>query len=118
VVVLAAHYVTGGFSQIGPLLSVPIFVLVLGAVVLIFGRGDRRALRQSLVRSGCGLGVGLILSAVATRLLGSILHGVSALDTITYVSVTALLLLIVLSASYSPARRASKTDPLRALRCE
>ena len=75
-------------------------------------------LGQGLVRAACGLVVGLALSAAVTRLLGGVLHGVSALDTITYVSVTALLLLIVLAASYSPARRASRTDPLLALRCD
>src|SRR5438552_14003479 len=37
VVVLAAHYITGGFSEVGPLLSVPVFVVVLGAVTLASG---------------------------------------------------------------------------------
>src|ERR1700732_3003111 len=50
VVVLAAHYVTGGFSEGGPLLSVPVFVVVLGAVTRVAGAveqagyGSRRAL--------------------------------------------------------------------------
>jgi uncharacterized membrane protein YoaK (UPF0700 family) len=47
-VVLAAHYVTGGFSQIGPLLSVPVFVAVLGIITALFSgkitRGTRRTL--------------------------------------------------------------------------
>src|SRR5271168_2282100 len=47
-VVLAAHYVTGGFSQIGPLLSVPVFIAVLGTVTALFAnrvtRGTRRVL--------------------------------------------------------------------------
>src|SRR6266850_1075604 len=48
--VLVAHYITGGFSQVGPLLSVPVFIAVLGGVTLAFGRvekagdGSRRAL--------------------------------------------------------------------------
>jgi uncharacterized membrane protein YoaK (UPF0700 family) len=65
VVVLAAHYLTGGFAQVGPLLAVPIFVLVLGAVVLVFGRGQnvgssRRALLvlHATLIAGC-LGVGI-----------------------------------------------------------
>jgi len=65
VVVLAAHYVTGGFGQVGPLLAVPIFVLVLGVVVLVFGRGQnigssRRALLtlHAALLAGClGLGI-------------------------------------------------------------
>jgi uncharacterized membrane protein YoaK (UPF0700 family) len=49
-VVLAAHYLTGGFSQVGPLLSVPVFVAVLGAVMLAFGtRHDVRASRRLLL---------------------------------------------------------------------
>src|SRR5213595_1763085 len=40
-VVLAAHYVTGGFSQVGPLLAVPVFVAVLGLVTLAAGAIDR-----------------------------------------------------------------------------
>jgi uncharacterized membrane protein YoaK (UPF0700 family) len=68
VVVLAAHYVTGGFSEVGPLLSVPIFLVVLGAVTLVTGAVEqagcspRRALLalQAALLAGClGLGVGL-----------------------------------------------------------
>jgi uncharacterized membrane protein YoaK (UPF0700 family) len=49
--ILAAHYVTGGFSRIGPLLSVPVFVAVLGAVALAFGEVDkaRRSRRRALL---------------------------------------------------------------------
>jgi len=51
-VVLAAHYVTGGFSQIGPLLSVPVFVLVLGMVTHLFAnKATRTAGRTSSPRS-------------------------------------------------------------------
>lgn len=48
-VVSAPHYVTGRFSQVGPLLSVPVFIAVLGAVVLLFGRF------QLMTRSGRAL---------------------------------------------------------------
>jgi uncharacterized membrane protein YoaK (UPF0700 family) len=67
VVVLAAHYITGGFSEVGPLLSVPVFVAVLGTVTLVSravdkaGYGSRRALLalQAVLLAGClGLGVG------------------------------------------------------------
>jgi uncharacterized membrane protein YoaK (UPF0700 family) len=65
--VLAAHYITGGFSQVGPLLSVPVFIAVLGVVTLAFGRaqkasnGSRRALlvQHAVLLAAClGLGVG------------------------------------------------------------
>jgi uncharacterized membrane protein YoaK (UPF0700 family) len=63
-VVLAAHYVTGGFSQIGPLLSVPVFVAVLGIVTALFSgkvtRATRRTLLilQAVLLAGClGFGV-------------------------------------------------------------
>ena len=48
-VVLAAHYVTGGFSQIGPLLSVPVFVAVLGIVTVLFSGKEARAKRRALL---------------------------------------------------------------------
>lgn len=64
-VVLAAHYVTGGFSQIGPLLSVPVFVAVLGIITALFSskvtRGTRRALlilHAVLLAALLGFGVG------------------------------------------------------------
>src|SRR6266436_851357 len=49
VVIVAAHYVTGGFGQIGPLLAVPVFMAVMGVLALVFGAvgevsGSRRAL--------------------------------------------------------------------------
>src|SRR5260370_3828327 len=67
VVILAAHYFVGGFSEVGPLLSVPIFIAVLGAVTLASGPFEqagyspRRALLvlQAVLLAGClGLGVG------------------------------------------------------------
>jgi len=65
-VVLAAHYATGGFSQIGPLLSVPLFVVVLGTVTALFvDHATPRALRTLLILEAVflsaflGLGAGL-----------------------------------------------------------
>src|SRR5229473_6960988 len=48
-VILAAHYVTGGFSQIGPLLSVPVFVIVLGIVIVSFANKATRGTRRTLL---------------------------------------------------------------------
>jgi uncharacterized membrane protein YoaK (UPF0700 family) len=67
VVIVAAHYVTGGFSEVGPLLSVPVFVAVLGGVTMASvaaeraGHGSRRPLLvfQAVLLAAClGLGVG------------------------------------------------------------
>ena len=71
---------------------------------------------ESLARGSVGLAVGLLLSTAITRLLSTTIHGVTALDLLTYASVVALLLIVVVVASYVPARRASRTDPVSALR--
>jgi putative ABC transport system permease protein len=73
-------------------------------------------LRQSLARAALGLAAGLALSAGATRLLATMIHGITPLDPLTYASVAALMALVVIAASYLPARRASRTDPAIALR--
>ena len=61
-VILAAHYVTGGFSEVGPLLSVPVFVTVLCAVTLAFGEGDKpcRSRRRALLILQLGLLAGFL----------------------------------------------------------
>jgi hypothetical protein len=69
-------------------------------------------------RTGWGLLLGLILSFTVTRFLKSLLFQVSALDPVTYISVSLLLLLVALLACYLPARRATAVDPLIALHYE
>src|SRR5438874_6623247 len=59
-VVLAAHYVTGGFSQIGPLLSVPVFVIVLGIVIVWFENKAIRSARRALLTLHAGLLAGFL----------------------------------------------------------
>jgi putative ABC transport system permease protein len=73
-------------------------------------------LRQSLARASVGLAAGLLLSGAITRLLTTMIHGVTPLDPLTYTSVAVLLLIVVVAASFIPARRASRTDPVSALR--
>ena len=73
-------------------------------------------LRESLTRASVGLAAGLLLAGLITRLLSTLIHGVTALDPLTYTSVSVLLLIVVVVASYVPARRASRTDPVLALR--
>jgi putative ABC transport system permease protein len=65
-----------------------------------------------------GLLPGLLLAGGLTRYLGSLLYGVKPLDGITIVAVVTIFLLAGVAASYFPARRGSKVDPIVALRHE
>src|SRR5262249_20147355 len=75
----------------------------------------RLILKQGITLLLIGLGLGLAGALLLTRLLSSVLYGVSATDAVTFVSVTALLCLVVLLACWLPARRATKVDPMIAL---
>ncbi len=74
--------------------------------------------KQGGLLIGIGLGIGLAGAYAATRLLASFLFGVTAKDPFTFVAVSALLALVALLACYVPAWRATKVDPMEALRCE
>jgi putative ABC transport system permease protein len=74
--------------------------------------------RQGLLLAAIGIGVGLAAAAGLTRLMSSLLFGVSALDPLTYAAVSALLMAAAVLASYLPARRAMAIDPVEALRSE
>ncbi len=65
-----------------------------------------------------GIVVGLLLAAAFGKLAGAFLVGVSGLDPLTFIAATALLALVAFAASLLPALRASRADPLAALRCE
>jgi ABC-type antimicrobial peptide transport system permease subunit len=83
-------------------------------------RGDvfRLILGQGLRLTLLGLAIGLAVSVAVTRLLRSQLYGVAPTDLLTYAAVTLLLCLVALVACYIPARRATRVDPMVALRCE
>jgi predicted permease len=75
-------------------------------------------LRHGLLLTGIGVALGVGGALALTRVMSSLFFGVSAMDPITYVAVAALLGAIALSAIYLPARRASRTDPISALRAD
>ena len=75
-------------------------------------------LRMGLGLLGLGIGVGLLLSFGVTRVIASQLWGVSPRDPITLVSVVFIVMLAGFTACYFPARRATRVDPMTALRYE
>jgi predicted permease len=105
---VVAYSVTGRTREIGVRMA-------LGAarrdvVALFVGRGARLAL--------IGVGAGLVLSAGLTRLLVGMLFGVGPTDAATFAGVSLLLTAVAMLASWLPARRAARIDPMEALRNE
>jgi putative ABC transport system permease protein len=77
---------------------------------LVLGKGARLAL--------LGVAIGLAASLAVTRVMATMLFHVSATDPITFAAISLLLIGVALVASYLPARRATKVDPIVALRAE
>ncbi|HEY6249861.1 MAG TPA: ABC transporter permease [Candidatus Angelobacter sp.] len=75
-------------------------------------------LRQGVIIVLCGLAFGILAAIAIAKLVGSFLVDVSAVDPVTYVGVSLLLASVALLASFIPARRATRVDPMPALRCE
>jgi len=74
--------------------------------------------RQGLAIVGVGLALGLLIAVRVGRVVGEFLVGVGPTDPLTYISVSLLLSFVALAACYIPARRATRVDPLVALRYE
>lgn len=89
-----------------------------------FALGARRGavigmvVRGGMALVGAGVLVGLLLAALAGRLLESLLYGVSALDPLAFAAAVALLAAVSLIANYLPAARAARTDPVTVLKAE
>jgi putative ABC transport system permease protein len=83
-------------------------------------RGDmvKLVVRQGMLLTGIGLAIGLASAFGLSRLLANMLFGVKTTDPVTYAAVAVILVSVALLASYIPARRATKIDPMIALRYE
>lgn len=75
-------------------------------------------LRQGAVVVAVGVGIGLIASLALTRLMGTVLYGVESRDPLTFVGAPVILVCVAIAATWLPARKASRTDPVEALRAD
>jgi predicted permease len=78
----------------------------------------RLMMKEAAIISFIGIALGLAIALAVTRLLSSLLYGISSTDTVTYAAVSIFVALVVVAAFYIPARRAAKINPLDALRYE
>jgi ABC-type antimicrobial peptide transport system permease subunit len=82
--------------------------------------GDVRRLflRHGLMLTGAGIALGMVASLGLSRVMSALLFGVGPMDPITYAAVSAGLAAVALLATWLPARRASRIDPIAALRAD
>jgi ABC-type antimicrobial peptide transport system permease subunit len=71
-----------------------------------------------MVLSGIGVGAGLVAAVISAPYLESLLYGLNPRDPAVFVAVAVVFPLVAIAAAYVPARRATKVDPLTALRCD
>ena len=75
-------------------------------------------MRENLRRVAVGVAIGIAISFAATRVIASLLYGVSATDPLTFITTALLLIAVAAIAALLPARRATRIDPLSALRVD
>jgi ABC-type antimicrobial peptide transport system permease subunit len=105
---VVAYLVSQGTREIG-------IRMALGASQRII---QTLVVRQGMVLALSGVTFGLTAAFLLTRPIRSLLFGVEATDPITFVGISLLLALVALLASYIPARRAARIDPIVSLRCD
>jgi putative ABC transport system permease protein len=74
--------------------------------------------KQGLKLVGLGMLVGVVAAFILTRVMASLLFGISATDPLTFIGIALVLLTVAILASYIPALRATRVDPIVALRTE
>jgi putative ABC transport system permease protein len=78
----------------------------------------RMVVKEAMTLVAIGMAIGWGLAAALSRLVASFLFSVGAMDALTFAAIPILLAVVALLASYLPARRAMKVDPMVALRCD
>jgi ABC-type antimicrobial peptide transport system permease subunit len=73
-------------------------------------------LRESLAKVAVGIAAGCVLAFALTRIMATLLYGVTATDPLTYCAAAIFLMAVTMFAAYVPARRVTRIDPMRALR--
>jgi predicted permease len=103
-----AYVVSQGSREIG--IRLALGATQRGILNLIVGQGMILALS--------GVAIGMAGAFALTRFMNSLLFGITATDALTFTSIPVLLILVALLASFIPARRAARVDPMASLRCE
>jgi putative ABC transport system permease protein len=78
----------------------------------------RMVVSQGVTLGIAGIGLGMIGAAALTRLMSGLLYGITPTDPFTFSSIPAILFIVVALGSYGPARKATRVDPMIALRCD
>lgn len=93
-----------------------LLMVIVSLVLLIACVNVAGMLRQGLVLAALGVAIGVGLAALGSRLLESLLFGIPGLDPVTFGTACLLVAAVTLVATYVPARRATRVDPMVALR--